>query len=165
MLLQSPVMDARTVCHWPFTTLKVKNLESISLMPPTCRSSGSEQKDTGFRSMTSFSGTRQPPPPPTGNKKKRMHKALHKRKSCYQPSGTVVVLEGALCWTGKIEKWWKWCMKAADNDIPVLHGTSFRNEDFVFDSQIVTEEVAATIRCLKCRKASSLSTWNVGERW
>ena len=54
-------------------------------------------------------------------------------------------------------------VKAADDDIPVLHTTSFRNEDFVFDTQIVVEEVAAAIRHLKCRKhpaqmASSLST-------
>ena len=54
-------------------------------------------------------------------------------------------------------------VKAADDDIPVLHTTSFQNEDFVFDTQIVAEEVAAAIRHLKCRKhpaqmASSLST-------
>ena len=41
-----------------------------------------------------------------------MHKALRKWKTCYQPSRTVVMLEGALCWTGKIEKWWKWCSES-----------------------------------------------------
>ena len=46
-------------------------------------------------------------------------------------------------------------VKASDDDIPVLHATSFRNEDFVFETQIVTEEVAAAIRRLKCRKAPS----------
>jgi len=46
---------------------------------------------------------------------------------------------------------------ADDDNIPVLRATSFRNEDFVFDTQIVMEEVAAAIRRLKCRKALVLN--------